>query len=431
MRKWFSVLSVAAVFAAAPALFAQGNGNSNGQSKDELPIQIPAGTRLTVKHTHGHVGDELETAANDSKTGNQAKGRPGGGGGGGGTPLQTWSTSVIAGIDGKTYTYTMVGANPATSNTSTPITTYLIPLRLNFRYSATTTYSFDPTATDPGCLGGTNTANGLTQFSPIFVPTDYNLGGTQVGSAQYVDAFQRANFWDEVSVNTNYGTELALIPKSVQTVTITSGNSGFVNGTVYILGGTQCGTNTGNTNHAAYIGVANINTIDSAARSIITQLGIPKSAFPIFLLYNAVMSEGSPTNLNNCCVLGYHNASSGQTYGVAEFEGRDDTAFSGVADITALSHEVAEWMDDPMGTNPTPAWGNIGQVLGCQSNLEDGDPLSGTQFPSINMNGFTYHPQELAFASWFYRTAPSANLANGSWFSNNGTFTNDAGAVCH
>ena len=434
MKKWLLAAGAAAVLAAAPAVFSQGQGsaNANGQSKDELPIQLPSGTHLTQKHSHGPQNDELKTPGNDPKTGNAAKPpRGGGGGGGGSTPLQTWSASVTSGIDQKSYTFTMVGQNPATSNTSTPIPTYLIPLRVNFQYSRASTYSFDPTASDPGCLGGSNNAYGLTQSSPIFQPFDYNIGGTDVGSAQYVDAFQRANFWTEVSKNPLYKTELSVTTEPLQTVTITSGNTGFVNGTVYILSGTQCGSNTGNTNHAGYLGVVNINSVDAAVHSLITQLGIPTNAFPVFLLYNAVMSEGSPTNMNNCCVLGYHSiTSSGQTYAVAEFEGRDDTAFSGVADITALSHEVAEWMDDPTTNNPTPAWGHIGQVSTCQSNLENGDPLSGTQFPAITMgNGFTYHPQEIVFASWFFRT-PSP-LPNGTWHSNNGTFTTDAGGVCH
>lgn len=435
MKKWLLSVGAAAVLAAAPAVFSQGQGNSNGngQSKDELPIQLPYGTHLSQKHSRGPQNDELKTSGNDSKTGNAAKPPHGGGGGGGGsTPLQTWSATVQSPIDGNTYTFTMVGQNPATSNTTTPITTYLIPLRVNFQYSRTATYSFDPTVSDPGCLGGSNTASGLTQTSPIFQESDYNLGGTDVGTAQYVDAFQRASFWTDVTTNTAYRTELSLITRSLQTLTVTSGNSGFVNGTVYVLSGTQCGSNTGNTNHAGYLGVVNINSVDSAVRSLITQLGIPSNTFPVFLLYNAVMSEGSPLNLNNCCVLGYHSiTSSGQTYGVAEFEGRDNTAFSGVADITALSHEVAEWMDDPTTSNPTPAWGHVGQVGSCQSNLEVGDPLSGIQFPSINLNGFTYHPQELAFASWFYRSPAPISSGGLSWHSNNGTFTTDAGAVCH
>src|SRR5207302_831672 len=76
-------------------------------------------------------------------------------------------------------------------------------------------------------------------------------------------------------------------------------------------------------------------------------------------------------------------------------------------DTTAISHEVSEWMDDPLGTNPTPPWGGIGQVPGCMNNLEVADPLTGTGFPNVTMpNGYTYHLQELAFFSWFFG-APS------------------------
>ena len=95
-------------------------------------------------------------------------------------------------------------------------------------------------------------------------------------------------------------------------------------------------------------------------------------------------------------------------------------------DISPLSHEVAEWQDDPFGTNPTKPWGNIGQVAGCQTNLEVGDPLSGTPIPTVT-NGHTFHPQELAFFSWFYHSNPSLGV-NGL-FSNNGTFTT-AAPVC-
>ncbi len=101
-------------------------------------------------------------------------------------------------------------------------------------------------------------------------------------------------------------------------------------------------------------------------------------------------------------------------------------AFSGSGDISALSHEVGEWMDDPNGVNPTKPWGNIGQVSGCQNNLEVGDPLSGTVF-SDTLNGKTYHPQELAFYSWFFHQSPSQGI-NG-WYSDGGSFTT-AAAPC-
>jgi hypothetical protein len=116
-----------------------------------------------------------------------------------------------------------------------------------------------------------------------------------------------------------------------------------------------------------------------------------------------------------------------QTYSPSDF---DTSAIfvSPVPDVSIMSHEVAEWMNDPFGQNPVPAWGHIGQQPGCQGNLEVGDPLSGTLAPPIAMpNGFTYHMQELAFFSWFYG-APSIGIHG--WFSNNDTFTQDAGPVC-
>src|SRR5258706_11667300 len=93
-----------------------------------------------------------------------------------------------------------------------------------------------------------------------------------------------------------------------------------------------------------------------------------------------------------------------------------------------MAHEVGEWMHDPIGTNPVPSWGHIGQQGGCQGNLEVGDPLSGTLFPNTLMpNGYSYHSQEMAFFSWFLG---SPSLAAGGKFSNNGTFVGQARTPC-
>lgn len=103
-----------------------------------------------------------------------------------------------------------------------------------------------------------------------------------------------------------------------------------------------------------------------------------------------------------------------------------------------MTHEVNEWQDDPTVGNATPAWGHIGQVSGCQGNLEVGDPLSGTLEP-ISLGGATYHVQDLAFASWFYRhdakvvgvSGTMGNFGVNGWFSLFGTFKSDAGPLCH
>jgi hypothetical protein len=159
--------------------------------------------------------------------------------------------------------------------------------------------------------------------------------------------------------------------------------------------------------------------------SLKTQGLISETTFPMFLIHNVVMYD---TVTSNCCILGFHwyitTAAGRQTYGISDYE--SSGRFTGIADVSVLTHEVAEWADDPFGNNPTKPWGHIGQVSGCQSNLENGDPLSGTTV-SITKSGFTYHPQELAFFSWFYHSSPSLGV-NG-WFSNNGTFTS-AAAPC-
>lgn len=77
----------------------------------------------------------------------------------------------------------------------------------------------------------------------------------------------------------------------------------------------------------------------------------------------------------------------------------------------------------PICEHSAPLWGNIGQVVGCQNNLEVGDPLSGTLFATLTINGADYHMQELAHFDWFFGT-PST--AAGGLYSNNGTFTTPA-----
>lgn len=97
-----------------------------------------------------------------------------------------------------------------------------------------------------------------------------------------------------------------------------------------------------------------------------------------------------------------------QTYANGAYT--DPGIFSpGLQDIHVWVHELGELFNDPFINNATPGWGHVGQVQGpfCQNNLEVGDPLTGTAF-QVQYNGFTYHPQEMAFFDWFYRTPSHA-----------------------
>src|SRR5580692_6523946 len=112
--------------------------------------------------------------------------------------LQTWNGSFN--YQGTNYTYNMVGTAPST-NASTTVQVYVIPLKVVItpRRGSSTTY--DPSHV----LSNGKTVTTNTTTSPIFnSSTTYVQGGVNVGTTQYIDAYQRANFWGTVQSNTNY-----------------------------------------------------------------------------------------------------------------------------------------------------------------------------------------------------------------------------------
>jgi hypothetical protein len=328
--------------------------------------------------------------------------------------VTTFNSSVTDGTSGHIFSYSMIGKNPQkkVKNPAATIKTIVVPLDIVF----STGQKWDPTA-GTNCDVAGRSALYRTKQSPLFVKQAWTWGGTSIGTEQETDAFQRANFWqyaNPTGINPTFGVNLSLkvLPKIV--VDVPAADSYY-----YSLGG--CGN--------GLLGDIDINWFDSYLQGTVipslASAGVNASDLPLFLMNNVV--EYTNGNPNDCCVLGYHNAySTGgliQTYSVGEYD--NSNAFTGVSDITALSHELAEWTDDPFTTNPTDPWGHIGQVSGCQGNLEVGDPLSGTTFSDV-VAGFTYHPQELAFFSWFYHQTPSLGV-NG-WYSDQGTFTSPAAA---
>jgi hypothetical protein len=326
-----------------------------------------------------------------------------------GTTVPEYTASVKVGT--KSYTYTIVGKNPATkvTNPATTVNAEIVPLIMKFSNGDT----WNPTKAD-SCDAGASALT-RTKDSPIVKAQSWTWGGTSIGTGQVTDAFQRAEFWKYAQpsgINPKFGVTLAF--KTLKPVTINVPNAQRA---AFSIG---CGN--------GLLGAANINWLDPLLqKTVIPSLssqGVGSTTFPIFVLHNFVEYIGKS---GNCCVLGYHNtyntSAGAQTYGLAMYD--NSGAFTGSSDISAMSHEVAEWQNDPNTINPTPAWGHTGQVSGCQSNLEVGDPLSGTTYTDT-VGGFTYNPQELAFFSWFYHQKPSLGV-NG-WYSNQGTFTTPAAA---
>ncbi len=329
--------------------------------------------------------------------------------------IPLWTFNVTSTRDGNPYSGEMVGQSAFDApNSSTTIPTQIVPVIFIMPDGVV----FDPTKADPCAAAPGGSAVDLVLGSPIVSNAHFTLNGVNQGVTQYIDAFQRANFSQVIGGNYHTLLDVTVLPA----VTVQVPPSRGASFDVHALFG-ACGLN----------GVIDMNWWDPfVTGTIIPSLaseGVNPTTFPVFLFANVVMSIGSPSFSKKCCILGYHGALGFpvQTYAPLDFD--TSGIFGGrIKDTSIMAHEVGEWMDDPFGNNPTPAFGHVGQVGGCQNNLEVGDPLTGKNIPTVTMpNGYTYHLQELAFFSWFYG-APS--IAAGGLFSDNGTFKTDAGPVC-
>jgi len=305
--------------------------------------------------------------------------------------LPSWNGSFT--YSGTNYTYNMVGTAPST-NTSTTITTYIIPVKIVITARNGTKTTFDPSHV----LSNGNTVTTNTLDSPIFdSSTTYTQGGVDVGTTQYIDAFQRANFWGTVKTDTNYHLLLGATVLAEQTLSPTR---------TYGKTGSPFGFTAGE---------VDINWFDSQLPGIISRLGIQPNTFPIFLTYDVYLTQGG-----GCCIGGYHSSegsvSNPQSYAEATYVDHPG-AFS--QDVSALSHEVGEWADDPLTVNYN------GNNTPCGI-LEVGDPLEGNAnyggYP-YSLHGFTYNLQDLVTLPYF-GAPPSTSVNN--WF----TFQGESLSVC-
>jgi hypothetical protein len=349
--------------------------------------------------------------------------------------LPLWLYGTESSRDGTFYTGVIVGKNPFFGGGKTSVPTVLVPvfivtnsvvtdIDLNGNFAVTSGKTvFDPNAHDKTCLAAPNDVpTKLVQESPLFNNAVYSFGGTYVGTTQYVDAQQRGSFWKPIQANDGGYYHLLFdpvtrVPRTV-VIDVPADEGASVPGSLFQS--PLCDP----------LGVVDIIWLDAYLENVVIPAlkQITPGTLPVFIYKNVVQSVGQP-NFADCCIGGYH-ATTGfpiQTYAVADIDSTGVFGPEGM-DTGTLSHELAEWTNDPFVNNATPPWGNIGQVIGCQGNLEVADPLTGTGAPRVvGANGYTYHLQELAFFSWFFG-GPSIGV-NG-WYSNNGTFLTDAGPVC-
>jgi len=320
--------------------------------------------------------------------------------------LAFYSASYPA-LGGKPIPFNIVGTNPANGAASTTIATFIVPIKVVF---ATPAAKLLPHTLN-GALDGTGVAS-ATQNSPIFLDADYTVGGTDLGITQYGDALQRAEFYNIPGFSQDYHVLLGTpIVMPTQTVTVTDPTQG----NLYRL------------RSGALLGVVASGVLESQV--IIPTVLDPhtlSSTLPIFLTDNVF--ESFDGTINTCCVLGYHNsqrppASSAKTWIYSAHTESGTFVNNVILDVQALSHEVAEWLNDPfvgrlrvgfVNLIPPAVLPNTGGA--CIINFETGDPL---EAPPVSFtqttNGTTYHLQDEVLLPWYLHSTPS--------FSVNGQFT--------
>jgi hypothetical protein len=353
--------------------------------------------------------------------------------GGGANPLPTtrtvphWWGSTLDPNNGITYGYNMVGADPNScsgSACSVTVETDITPLIVNV--GGLTFSGSDVLAATLASPQFALNDYGSTPFATAGAPNvprgpggllSQNDAGVQL---QLQDATMRAQF-NKTGAGSNY--HLRLHPNVLPPVTINvPQNQGVL---------LQSGRG---------VVFADVNISWWAAQIQNLETTADPTHLPLYLTDNVLLHIGQ--DVTNCCVIGFHGTraaglgggnggSNGnakvQTFAWASYvqpgiyarpNGGTDWALQ---DIHAVSHEIAEWADDPFVNNFVEPWLTpTAPQYGCTGILETGDPVVAIGFAkgtntfeqgpnpdgSQSADGF-YHPEDEVFLPWFMRTAPN------------------------
>jgi hypothetical protein len=271
---------------------------------------------------------------------------------------------------GQTYSYVMVGTDPRLSSRRTVVPAVIVPLRFAFADGG----KFDPGKT-------------IAQLrrSPIFRHSTFSSGTTQYG-----DAIQRAEFWTYTQT-TPYHVLLRHPAVTAKVLVRVPASDGI---TVVSPRGGRVGL------------VTESFLLQQVVPAVINQLRLPPTKLIVLMSHDV---ELRPPAGESGVILGEHSSGTDRshtriwTFAWASWNTLDVVPEED-ADVAALSHEIAEWYNDPFGVNAVPSW-EAPPSYPCNPLLEVGDPLAGTTFVQDG-----YHLQDAAFLSWFARQVPSIGM---------------------
>jgi hypothetical protein len=327
--------------------------------------------------------------------------------------IQYWTGQATNPVDHLTYSYSMVGVDPA-SNGAASIEVDIVPVNVTVGGRA-----FNGSDVTPAVLA-----------SPLFQTGDYSsttAASTRTGAVgaggelsagnvdvQLLDATMRSQF---NKVGTGYHLYLTPIVRRAVSIDVPA-SSGFI--------------------RVSPVGIANALVDKTWFQPQVEGMNaslhyLQPHRLALFITNDVMLYTGAV-----CCAFGAH----GTTDTTAEGNGSDGRqslqtfvwaswltpgSFNpanrwAMQDISGLSHEIAEWAADPFETNYVQPWSSpvVAPQYGCNNELEVGDPVVRLGFsqgtnayeqgptPSgLQIADGTYHPQDEVFMPWFMRISPN------------------------
>lgn len=241
--------------------------------------------------------------------------------------------------------------------------------------------------------------------SPVFSPASFTSSDEPT---QYTDAVMRAEFFNKAKPDWH----TLLAPSGLPAVTMHLRQSASCSGPPNFAGCNYVFVpNADNT--CCLVILANASPfVDQLFNIIVSDINsnsITTADISNFLFPSTALFVG---DLTQCCIGGFHeyvfdptvNPEPRWVFTFASWI--SPGVFFFADDVLGISHELAETFNDPFIVsdgvrNLTPWW--LAPNGQCQDDLEVGDVIEGlpnAEFP-ITLNGFTYHPQNVALMQWF------------------------------
>ena len=214
-------------------------------------------------------------------------------------------------------------------------------------------------------LDGADAVQGI-RHSPIFKGAEYRSGRTQYG-----DAMQRASFWNDVATRSPRYHVLLAEPKVLPTLSLqVPAGSGSASNTPNGPAGTVT------TPYLLSLAPQLAGYYDPSSLLIIVVKDVKGDDFLGFHFALTPAGTSIPMTL---IFTGYFTP--------------DVVVGPSRSDAYVLSHEVAEWINDPYVTNFVPAWRDPASGTCFNNLLEVGDPVEFLPNPSfaVRTDGRQYH----------------------------------------